>query len=120
MDQKKPKTVKEFTVKTTSQDGKESEKTYLLVEPTAKQVRDSRWHYSIIFSQALRDGLMTERQMSEILHKKDQEVSDNESGQLASLYIQAVAMERRLNDTESLKEKQKVADELRSLRLKIS
>lgn len=116
---KKPKTIKEFSVFYEDEVGKPTkEKTYLLVEPTAKAVRDSRWQYSIVFSQALKDGLLTQRQMSQMLEDSGEE-SEKESAKLTALYIQAGTVEQKLGDSEDLDIKTQLAEELRELRMEI-
>jgi len=115
---KKPKKIKEFSVVHSDETGKETEKTYILVQPSNKVVRDSRWTYSIIFNQALKDGLLTERQMSQILNI-DEKNSSADSDKLAALYIKAATLEKELTETEELTTKQEVADLLRETRAQI-
>src|SRR3989304_2930184 len=106
---KKPKKIKQFVVITTDNDGKHVEKEYLLVEPTAKIIREARYEYSIAFSNALKDGLLTERQMSYIL-ESNRENDDVQSARLAALYIQAATLEDRISKAADGREKTKIAE----------
>lgn len=117
--EKGPKKIKEFDVVKLDSSGKESKKTYLLVEPTAKQVRDSKWHYSVVYCQALREGLLTERQMAELL-RQGKGLSEEDTSELASLYLQAQVVSSELEETKDILARQNLAFELKSLRQRIA
>jgi len=115
---KKPKQIKKFSVVRSDETGKETETTYQLVQPSNKIIRDSRWTYSVVFNQALKDGLLTERQMSKVL-EADTTEKEADSDNLASLYIKAATLEKELAETEELVTKQEIADLLRETRAAI-
>ena len=125
MEAKSPKTIKEFTLTSLDDQNKEIETTYILKQPTARVVRDSRWRYSVVYNQALKEGLLTERQMSELLNPEEDtlsaknQTSDKDISRLTSMYIRAGILQQELDEEEDFDAKRNIAQRLSELRQEI-
>jgi len=120
METKSPKTIKEFVVENLDEDGKVTEAPYLLKQPPSKAVRDSKWRYSVVYNQALKEGLLTERQMTELLKSsEDSDILEEGVSSLTSLYLEAGILQQQLSEEEDFGTKRKLAEKLSDLRQEI-
>lgn len=91
----------------------EPEQTFLIFEPTAKDVRDSEWRYKIAYSEALRNNVLTSKQMSKLL--ADQGYGRDED-LFADYYERIAALEVEIAETEDLDTKYVLALRLQEFR----
>lgn len=117
---KTPKILKKFTSPIFDANGEKSgEHKLALVEPNAKVLKEAKWKYSAAFSNALRQGLLTEKRMSELI-SEGEAVTDKDSTRLAALYIRIAELENTLENEKDLSEKTKIISEMKDLRQEVN
>jgi len=111
VDLTKRKTLKEFSIPSVEDESKKVK--YLIVSPTAFDIRDADWKYSAAYSLAIREGLITNKQMAQKLydhgHRRDVKL-------FTEYYEELDRLEKELEKEEDKALRQVLALQLKDIR----
>ncbi len=90
-------------------------KKYVLKDPTAEQLSEADFRYAAMYSKCLKNGILTQDAMLELLIK-DKLISEDMATKQVELQQSISDLEEKLNKTNSKEKKIKIAKEMLALR----